>query len=527
MEGLSKALLVGQALEDAAARAPEALAYVFFGRKINFRELDEASNRLAMGFLNAGIKKGDRIGIIALNQPQWLYSYFAAAKIGAAVVGLSPRHPKPELKRLLNQSRPTAMVSLKTHGDMDYVDFFSRLRKNFKSPAHCFFIGGEGFAGSASLESLLETEVDLHTLGKAKALVQPDDKIMFAFTSGTTGHPKAAAISHKSQLASARAQALHIRLKEQDLSILTMPLSHVGGITIGALSMLLARAGCILIPVFLPEEVIRQASEYNPTIMGGFPTMHTMLMMHEGFKGLDTSGVRLIITGGSNAEPEMVKNLHKSYPESTLMNMYGLSETSGGAIMSPWNCGHMDVARTIGKPLGDFKIKIVGMEGQTLAKGETGEIYIKGDCVVTGYFRQPEETNKAIDQNGWLCTGDMAYLDDEGFIVLMGRRTEMYIQEGLNVYPVEVEDMLSTHPKVSMAAGIGVPDPVYGEVGRYYIVAQNGTDPTEEELKRFCVQNVADYKVPMQIVFRSHLPMTPLGKIKKSELRLEFEKTGK
>ena len=527
MDGISQANLMGQVLKDAVEATPDATAFYFYGREISFKEMDDLSDKLACGFLREGLKRGDRIGVIALNQPEWLIAYFAAAKIGAAVVGLSPRHPAPELLKLIQRSRPRAIVSLKNVGDTDYAALFEANKTKLTGLEFCYFIGGEGTQGCKSLESLMDDEVDQGLLSEAAALVEPEDEIMFAFTSGTTGQPKAAAITHQSQIAAARAQTKHIRVTSKDILMLTSPLTHVGGITIGMASMLMARGSTILIPVFLPEEVLSQAAECHPTILGGFPTTHHMLMSHEGFDKMDTSSFRVVITGGSNAEPDLVERLHKAYPDSTLMNLYGLSESSGGAIMSPWNCHYTAVGRTIGKPLPGFDVKIVGLDGRELPVNETGEVWLKGDCVVTGYFDMPEETAKTFDQAGWLRTGDMAYKDEEGFIILMGRRTEMYIQEGLNVFPVEVEDVLSTHPAVDMVAGIGIPDPVYGEVGRYYVVPNPETETSEDELRTFCVQSLADYKVPKQIVFRQDLPMTALGKIKKSDLRREFENTGK
>ncbi|MCG6911764.1 MAG: AMP-binding protein, partial [Deltaproteobacteria bacterium] len=205
------------------------------------------------------------------------------------------------------------------------------------------------------------------------------------------------------------------------------------------------------------------------------------------------------------------------------MNLYGLSESSGAVVLSPWESDFETTLRSIGKPIGDFRVKAVDEEGNELPTGETGELYFKGDAVVASYFRDADETADAF-QDGWLKTGDMGYIDAQGYITLMGRKKEMYLQGGFNVYPVEVENLLTRHPKVMMAAGIGVPDAVLGEVGRFYIVPQPGTEPTEEEIIEYCRENLADYKVPRQIVFKAELPLTPVGKIMKSQLKEEYEK---
>jgi len=194
--------------------------------------------------------------------------------------------------------------------------------------------------------------------------------------------------------------------------------------------------------------------------------------------------------------------------------------------MSPWDCDFETTVRSIGKMMGDFQAKVIDMKGKDQSIGETGELCLKGDAVASGYFRMPEETAEAFGSDGWLRTGDIAYIDEEGYITLMGRKKEMYLQGGFNVYPAEVENLLTKHPDVLMAAGIGVPDPVLGEIGRYYIILQPGTTPSAEEIVAYCKQHLADYKVPRQVVFRKELPLTPVGKIMKAQLKQEYEKTG-
>ena len=173
------------------------------------------------------------------------------------------------------------------------------------------------------------------------------------------------------------------------------------------------------------------------------------------------------------------------------MNLYGLSEASGALVLSPWDAEFDMIVRSIGKPIGNFRVKVVDDKGNELPRGETGELHFKGDCVASGYFRMPEETELVFDNDGWLHTGDMGYLDDDGYITLMGRLKEMYIQGGFNVYPVEVENVISKHPAVAMVAGIGVPDPVMGEIGRYYIIPRPGCDPTEDEITSYCREHLA------------------------------------
>ena len=524
MTDIIQANVIWEVLDEAAKSVPDKTCYFFMGKEYSFRTVDEMSDRLACGLLDLGIGKGDRIGIIALNQPEWVFTYFAAAKIGATVVGLNVRYRETELDYMLNQSETKAVVTLAAMGDqMDYVGFFEGFRAKVPSVEHFVFIGGPGFEGSHSFEALLNTEVDRKALagGRGPRSGRKTSMIII-YTSGTTGLPKGAAVTNGSQLAAARAQAEHTKVGPDDLVQVAAPLNHVGGITCGIVNMMLGRAAIELIPVFDPNVVIERAMANPPTIMAGVPTMLVLLLMNEKFGSLNTDSVRLVITGGSNAEPSLLKSLYDAFPKASVMNLYGLSESSGALVISPWDSDFESTVKSIGKVVGGFLVKIADKDGQELPQGEIGELYFKGAGIAAGYFRMPEETAAAFDVDGWLHTGDMGYIDEQGYIVLMGRLKEMYIQGGFNVYPVEVENLISKHPKVAMVAGIGVPDPVLGEIGRYYIMPKPGEELTEEEIKAYCRERLADYKIPKKIVFRDELPLTPVGKIMKSKLKEEI-----
>lgn len=522
----SKSQVVWKVLDELAQSLPDKTCFVYGDKEFSFKEMNQASDRLASGLLKLGFKKGDRIGIIGLNQIEWLLTYFAAAKIGVVITGLSVRYRDTELDYILNQSETRGLVTLNSIGDMDYVQFFQNFKSRIPSVTEYIFIGGQGFEGSHDFSSVMDTEVDEAALDAAKAAVEPDDLMIIIYTSGTTGRPKGAGISHKSQLAAARAQAEHTKISEDEMVLLGLPFNHVGGITCGILTTMFGGGTTVLIPMFDPNYVIELSQKYQPTIIPGVPTMHTLMLMSDNIGSFRTEKVRLVISGGSNSEPALLTALNKTYPNALVMNLYGLSESSGAVVLSPWESDFDTTIKSIGKPIGDFQVRIMDEEGKELPANETGELYFKGDAVVGGYFRMPEETSETFDQDGWLHTGDMGYLDDNGYIVLMGRKKEMYLQGGFNVYPVEVENLLSKHPKVSMVAGIGVPDPVLGEVGRYYIVPAPGESPTEEELKAYCKEKLADYKVPRQIVIRSELPLTPVGKIMKAQLKEEYMASG-
>ncbi len=526
MKTIVKVKTVVEALENAAEEMQDRRMYVFEGSEISFKDVDNASDHIAAGLLKIGIRKGDRIGLIGTNQPEWIYTYFAAAKIGAVIVALNVRYRDVELEYMLNQSGAKALVTIANLGDMDYVSYFYGFKEKIPTVKDFIFIGDKGFSGSHSFDDLLKTEIDRDALDSTKSAVKPDDLLIIIYTSGTTGKPKGAAISHKSQIASAFAQVEHAKMTDEDVMLIVLPLNHVGGITCSVLASLLSGATGVLIPVPDLDDVVKQTGIYKPTVFGGVPTLYTLLFMNENFKTFDSSHVRLAIAGGSNVEPSLLKQLNDVFPNAKLMNLYGLSESSGALVLSPWESDFDTTVRTIGKPIGDFLVKIIDSKGNEVKAGELGELCFKGDAICRGYFEMPDETRESFDNDGWFHTGDMGSLDNEGYITLKGRKKEMYLQGGYNVYPVEVENVLAKHPKVLMAAGIGVPDPVLGEVGRYYIIPQPGTEPTEEEIKKYCKQLLADYKVPRQIVFKDSLPMTPVGKIMKIKLREDFEESG-
>jgi fatty-acyl-CoA synthase len=518
--------VIWKALDEAAREMPDRKMYVYKDLSISFKDMDDASDRVATWLLRRGVRKGDRIGVIALNQPEWLYTYFAAAKIGAALVALNVRYRDSELDYMLNQSGASVLIAVNEFGGLGYLKFFDSFRSRIPNVKDYIFIGEGDFPGGIPYGLLLAEPADRDLLEKAKASVVPEDIMIIIYTSGTTGIPKGAALSHKSQLASAIAQVNHALMNAEDCMLIILPLNHVGGITCSVLSSLLARAMGILIPFPDLNEVVEKARKHTLTIYGGVPTLYSLLFMHPDFLKLDFSKVRVAVCGGANAEPALLTQIKDVFRNGMVMNLYGLSETSGAVVLSPWESDFDTTVRSIGKPIGDFQVKIIDGEGKTLPVGEIGELCFKGDAVCSGYFHMPEETAESFDRDGWLHTGDMGYLDKDGYIVLKGRKKEMYIQGGFNVYPVEVENLISRHPKVLMAADIGVPDSVLGEVGRCYIVPRPGVSITEEEIIAFCKAHLADYKVPRQIVFRDALPMTPVGKVMKITLKEDFERTG-
>ena len=500
---------VAQALAQTVAAYPDKTAYIDQGRSYNWQQVDAMAEAWAHSLFAQGLRHGDRIGIILPNGLPWILTYLAAAKMGAVVVGLSVRYRSTELDFMLQDSTIKAVLAPREMAGFDYVAYLDQARQRFESLQHLLWV-------DAGFEQQLQATHELSGYGEG---AKPDDLLMIIYTSGTTGRPKAAGLTPRSQLGSALAQCSHVRASVDDLVQLAMPLNHVGGITCGLLIMLLAGGTCELVPMFSPEAVLQMAQRHPPTWLVGVPTMLTLLLMHPLLSETDLSQLRLIVVGGSNVEPALLSRIQQLFPGVAIMNLYGLSETSGAIVMTPWQASHEALLQSIGKPLAGAEMRVAGLDGAALPTGEVGELWFRGAGVIAGYVGQQQDVNAFAGD--WLHSGDLGFVDEQGLIYLKGRQKDMFIQGGFNVYPSEVEGVIASYPGVMMVAGIGVADPVLGEVGRYYVVGRPGVVLKEAELLAHCCQHLADYKVPRQLMLRAELPLTPAGKIQKALLRAE------
>lgn len=509
---------VGEALA-AAARHGRCCAYVDDGVAYSFSEVDAAASALAVRLAGMGIAKGERVAVIALNQIEWVVAFFAAARIGAVVVALNVRYRETELDHMLADSGAGAVIALAEYNGFDYKAYFAGRRDLLPGLRHHLFVPAPG----AAARLLFQQELDQTAAwsGSAPApCVAADDTLMIIYTSGTTGRPKGVGVSHRSALAAARAQARHMAAAPDDLVQLANPLNHVGGITCGILTFLIGGGCCELVPVFKAETVLEMMARRPPSVVVGVPTMLTLLLRHPRIDQVDLRRVRLVFSGGANADQLLLSKLGEKMPNARVMNLYGLTETSGAILMTPWDAQRDELLHAIGKPLEGAEVRIVALDGGPAPTGAPGELWLRGLGVAGGYVGTGGDSG-GFDGDGWLHTGDLGYVDARGYVYLLGRSKDMYIQGGFNVYPAETESVLCTHPDVLLAAGIGVPDPVLGEVGRYYVVCKPGAGLTEQDVVDYCKLRVADYKVPRQVVFRDALPTTPTGKIRKALLRGE------
>jgi acyl-CoA synthetase (AMP-forming)/AMP-acid ligase II len=523
--------MLGDALTEAARRGGDAPFILHGDDATSYRQLDATSRRVAASLLRLGIEAGDRIGLLSLNRIEWLVMFFAAVRIGAAVVAMSPRYRENELRYMVRDCGMKAVALIPEFEGYDFAGMFEGLSTQVPSLRHLIVFPSathnSDVAATVGLGPLLRVPYarllavdNPAACDRAAATVTANDLAMVIYTSGTTGRPKGAGLTHHSLLASARAQAAHMRIDEHDLLPLALPLNHVGGITCGILSLMAGGGRIDLIPEFKALDVLERIRLHRPTLLAGVPTMMTLLLMKSQGLDIDFSSIRLLFAGGSNVDAALLGQLQERMPRATLMNLYGLSESSGAIVLTPWNATREDLMNTIGRTIGDAEVQVLSLvDRRPLPTGEVGELCFRGCGVMPGYVGAAAGDNDAFLPGGWLRSGDLGEVDHRGVITPRGRAKEMYIQGGFNVYPAEVEAYIALHPQVLMVAGIGVPDPVLGEVGRYYVIPRPGGRLTEASVRAWCTQGLADYKVPRQIVFRDELPLTPAGKIHKAALR--------
>lgn len=471
----------------------------------SYAQINDRSKAISHGLLARGLRAGDRIAIAAPNCAEWLELYFGAVRVGLVVVTLNVRYRATELVYMLNNSGAKLVVSAVRDTDFDFEQFYRNEASNFPSVEAVYFINAS------------EPEHDFSRLSvPSDGLLpepQPDDPAVILYTSGTTGRPKGATLTHRSLLAAAQAQVEHTGLTNRDVTVSAMPLNHVGGITCAIGTTLISGSEIALLPAFSPATIIPALAYYGGTGFGGVPTMWTLVLNDPAFERLDRTRLTRAIIGGSNADPALCARIVEALPNANLVNLYGLSECSGAAIMSAANDDLNTVSESIGVPIPGVEARIAD------ADGGPGELEIRTASVAAGYWELPEQSAETFGNDGWLRTGDIATIDETGHVRLLGRAKEMYVQGGYNVYPVEVENLLAHHPDVMMVAGIGVPDPVLGEVGRYFVIPAADSEPSATDLMDYCRERLASYKVPRQIVFVDQLPMTPAGKIQKATLK--------
>jgi fatty-acyl-CoA synthase len=520
---------VGTVLEEAAARWGEREALVVPHQNIRwtYRQLDEAADRLAAGFLHLGLVPGDRIGIWSPNRYEWVVTQFASAKAGLILVTINPAYRTAELEYALNKAGCKALVLAPTFKTSDYAAMLEQVRSKLpllRAAILTHDAPRAGFLRYRDVESCGTAE-DVERVRQLRPQLQPEDAINIQFTSGTTGLPKGATLSHHNIVNNGYFVAKRQTFSEQDRLCIPVPLYHCFGMVMGVLGC--ATHGAAMIfpgEAFEPKSVLDACQAERCTALYGVPTMFIAELEHPDFRRYDLGKLRTGVMAGAPCPVEVMKRVIGDMHMSEVTIAYGMTETSPVSFQS---CRDDTLERrvsTVGMIHPHLEVKIVDGEGRVTPLGERGELLTRGYSVMHGYWDDEDKTKQAIDSQGWMHTGDLATLDDAGYCNIVGRVKDLIIRGGENVSPREIEEFLYRHPKIQDVQVFGVPDRRYGEVVCAWIKLKSGERCDAEAIREFCREQIAHFKVPQHIRFVEQFPMTVTGKIQKYIMRQEMSR---
>ncbi len=515
---------IGANLERVAAAhgGREALVEVATGRRWTYAELDADVDRLARGLLAAGVAKGDRVGIWAPNCAEWTLVQYATAKAGAILVNVNPAYRTHELAYALQQSGTSLLVSAESFKTSDYRAMVEEVR----SSGDALPLERVVYLGTDEWTTLVSGGDDLPetALPDRMSTLEPGDPINIQYTSGTTGYPKGATLSHRNILNNGYLTTELIDLTEQDRLAIPVPFYHCFGMVMGNLGCT-SHGACMVIPGpgFDPTVTLRTVQDERCTAVYGVPTMFIAMQSHPDFGSYDLSTLRTGIMAGSICPVEVMKRCVEDMHMAEVAIAYGMTETSPVSCQTRTDDDLERRTATIGRVHPHVEVKVVDpASGGTAPRGETGELCTRGYSVMLGYWQEPEKTADAIDEDGWMHTGDLAVMREDGYTNIVGRIKDMVIRGGENVYPREIEEFLYGHPDVEDVQVIGVPDQRYGEELCAWVKMRAGAEPLDADAVRaFCEGRLSHYKIPRYVMVVEEFPMTVTGKIRKVQMREE------
>lgn len=532
-----RTITIGDLLDETTEKygQKEALVYQERGLRYTYQEFQEICNQVAKGFMSLGIQKGENMAIWATNVPEWVITQFASAKMGGVLVTVNTSYRTHELEYLLRQSESTTLLLIDSFRDANYVDMVREIcpeldrcepgkLESVRLPhlKNVIYLGEERQPGMFTWRDLLDRAalLDEQERIKRQRSLDPDDVINMQYTSGTTGFPKGVMLSHSNIVNNAIKVAECQRLGAEDRVCIPVPFFHCFGCVMGTLACVATGATMVPVIAFEPGLVLSVVENEHCTALYGVPTMFIAELNHPSFEQRNLSSLRTGIMAGSPCPIEVMKNVVEKMGIRDITIAYGQTESSPVITQTrPEDSIERRVA-TVGRVHDGVEAKVVDpVTGETLPANVQGELCTRGYLVMKGYYNMPEQTKMVIDAEGWLHTGDLATIDEEGYYRITGRLKDMIIRGGENIYPREVEEFLYAHPKILDVQVVGVPDSKYGEQVLACIRVKPGEDLKVEEVKEFCDGRIARFKVPHYIQFVEEYPMTASGKIQKFKLR--------
>jgi len=522
-------------LDKTAESFPDAVAASFFGKKISYRALQTLTEKMADVLYSLGVRKGDRVAVMLPNCPQMVISYFGALRLGAVVVNTNPLYVEREMvhqfedagaetlitldlfyEKAKNSMEETALKRIIFTGVQDFLPLILKWLYPLKAKREKQWVEIPPGEGIYHYRKLMK-----NTVSRGERVdISPEETALLQYTGGTTGIAKGVMLTHKNLVANAYQTRLWLADardgKEKALSVL--PFFHVYGMTTAMNLSVLTAAEMILVPRFEVKQILHTIQKERPTIFPGVPTMYQALNSVEDVEKYDLASIRYCISGAAPLPLEVMKKF-KALTGANLVEGYGLTEASPVTHANPLKGTNKE--GSIGIPFPNTDSKVVDMEsGEDLPVGEVGELCVKGPQVMKGYWGKEEETRQVLS-DGWLKTGDIARMDEDGYFYIVDRKKDMIIAGGYNIYPRDIDEVLFTHPKIQDAVAVGVPDTYRGETVKAFVVLKPGEQVTEKEIIAFCRERLAKFKAPTLVEFREELPKTMIGKVLRKVLREE------
>ena len=529
---------LGGVLDDLSKNNPNGWAVRYTDRNYfrTWKELNDEADLIARGMMSLGVKKGDHVAIWATNTPEWILTLFAAAKIGAVLVTVNTNFKIFELEYLLRQSDTKLLVMIGGFKNNDYVATVNELLPELKTTSgeieseHLPFLKRVVFAGKETPEGMLNFE-DLKILGgdfpveiyeENKKTLNTHDVVNMQYTSGTTGFPKGVMLTHYNILNNGKTIGDGMKFTKNDKLCITVPFFHCFGLVLAMMACI--THGTTMVPVkrYSPVPVMNAISVEKCTAVHGVPTMFIAMLEHAQFNNFDFSSLRTGIMAGSPCPIEVMKKVIDKMNMREIVIVFGQTEASPGCTMTTTSDSIDKRVNTVGRAFPGVECKIIDPEtGDELPVNTPGEFCARGYNIMKGYYKMPEATAQAIDKDGWLHTGDLCTVDEDGYYKVVGRIKDMIIRGGENIYPKEIEECLYTCDKVSDVQVIGVPSEAYGEEVMACVILKEGEEMTEEEVKEFVGARMAKHKVPRYVRFVDSFPTNAAGKIQKFKIREE------
>lgn len=502
-------MTLGEMLADSAKRYPDKTVIIFQGIKITYQELYKRVQSLSRNLKEMGIKPGDKVGLLMANSPQFVVSYFSLATLGAIIVPLNTMFKTEELSYILQDAQAKMLITMD-----NFTKTAEQLAVKLTELEKIIISGNNNKSKFISFEDLVSREIE----EGFRIKVKPEDTAIYLYTSGTTGHPKGAMLSHRNLLSNVQSTLEALQIGAEETYLCVLPLYHTLAATICMLMPIYIGSTVTIHESFTPHGVLKSLTEDKISIFVGVPSIYVVLLHVDFPEGqYDLSNLRVCLCGGASMPLEIIKAFEDKYKgKARIIEGYGLSETSPVVCVNP--AVGLRKAGSIGLPIPRVEVKIFDEQDRNLPVNEVGEIVVKGPNVMKGYYNLPEASTKSL-RNGWFHTGDLGKIDEDGYIYIVDRKKDLVIVGGLNVYPREVEEVLYTHPGIAEAAIISYQDKLRGEAVKAVVALKQGYEVKEKELIKYCRNRLANFKVPRTIEFMESLPKTSTGKILKRALR--------